>query len=135
MTVLEANEERRLWIERLAVADVAGRLEGEFEVVVDAAGTARSLQVSVDRCAPGGKVVAVGLGDAEVAMRLDRLVLGELVLEGSYTYTRRVFEAAVGLLAELPDWPWERRPADKVQEALRDLADGRVAAGRVLLIW
>lgn len=135
VTVLEANEERRLWIERLAVADVAGRLEGEFEVVVDAAGTARSLQVSVDRCAPGGKVVAVGLGDAEVAMRLDRLVLGELVLEGSYTYTRRVFEAAVGLLAELPDWPWERRPADKVQEALRDLADGRVAAGRVLLIW
>ncbi len=135
VAVVEANEKRRLWLEELGVADVAGEAEGEFEVVVDSAGTGGSVDMCLSRCAPGGRVVVVGLGASEARLRLDHLVLGEVALEGSYTYTRRVFEAAVGLLEELPDWPWERRPAKGAEEALRDLAAGRVAAGRVLLTW
>ncbi|GBD31017.1 2-dehydro-3-deoxy-L-rhamnonate dehydrogenase (NAD(+)) [bacterium HR32] len=135
VTILEVSALRRRWLEGLSVAEVAGEVAGEFEVVLDTVGTSRSLRTSVERCAPAGKVVVVGLGEAEVPVWLSRVVVEEVAVEGSYTYTRRVFNAAVNLLAELPDWPWERRPAEEANRALQELAAGGVTAGRVLLTW
>jgi threonine dehydrogenase-like Zn-dependent dehydrogenase len=135
VTILEASALRRTWLQNLRVAEVADHVPGEFDVVVETAGTSRSLRAALEGCGPAGKVVVVGLGEAEVALQLGRLVLGQVAVEGSYTYTRRVFEAAVRMLAELPEWPWDRRPAECADQALRDLAEGHVAAGRVLLTW
>ncbi len=136
VSIAERAGARRDWLVSLGFArEVAPEVSGEFHVVVDTVGTSGSVESSVGRCRPGGKVVVVGLGEPKVSVRLNKLVVEEVQLIGSYTYTRADFGRAVALLRELPPWEWCTERMAEAQETFRKLVAGAVACGRVLLAW
>jgi threonine dehydrogenase-like Zn-dependent dehydrogenase len=122
-----------------AVARQLGAMEvnGEYEVVIEAAGTASALARAVELCRPGGTVVAVGTyWDAPIMPALD-MGTREVALVPSSMYGRsgpsRDFDAAAALLAARPDVPGliitHRFPLDAAAEAFaaaRDRAGGAI---------
>lgn len=136
VSIAECSERRRGWVQTLGVArEVASAIQGEFDVVVDTVGTSRSVAAYLDRCRPGGKMVVLGLGEPSVRVRLNKLVVEEVQLMGSYTYTTSDFQRAVALLQELPPWEWCTRHVSEAQQVFGELVVGNVACGRVLLFW
>ena len=103
--------------------------------MVDAVGSAESVEACLERTGAGGRIIVVGLGQTRAPVRLSKIVTEEIAVVGSYTYSRATFCRAVSLLMELPAWPWSRRRMEEAGMVMRELAAGQVAAGRVLLCW
>ncbi|MBB3016216.1 galactitol-1-phosphate 5-dehydrogenase [Cupriavidus alkaliphilus] len=111
--------------------------ESAFDVVIDAVGAAPTRKLAIAATRAGGVVMHIGLQawSSEIDMR--KLTLAELTLLGTYTYTMSDMHATVRAL-ELGnfgslEWVETRSLADG-PAAFADLAAGRVAAGKVVLI-
>ena len=124
-----------------AAGDLADAVRGFFPggagIVVDAAGASGSRAQAVECVVPGGRIVLVGLHEEESPLAFNAVIRQEVVLMGSFAYTRDDFGEAVRLLAAdaVTPEPWwiEERPLDRGADAFADLADGRAAAAKTLL--
>ncbi|ABG05920.1 Alcohol dehydrogenase GroES-like protein [Rubrobacter xylanophilus DSM 9941] len=111
-----------------AVREATGGLGAD--VVLDAAGAGETRRAAARLVRPGGTVVLVGLHEDETALGFHDVVRRQLALQGSYAYTPRDFERALGWLVsgeagigELPDpLPLERGPA-AFEELVRGPSD------------
>lgn len=89
---------------RLAIASeagaalTAGEVRGEFDVVVDAVGSAATRKASVEHLRPGGTAVWIGLRERDPGFDALALVRGEQRVAGVCTYLRDEFRSAVDLL-------------------------------------
>ncbi|NIA13528.1 MAG: alcohol dehydrogenase catalytic domain-containing protein [Nitrospiraceae bacterium] len=90
------------------------------ELVVDTAGPAETLALSMKAVRPGGQITKIGWGPAPIGMSLDPLIEKSVTLKGHFSHTWDVWEQCLTLLAtrqvdlgplithELPIDQWER---------------------------
>ena len=91
--------------DRLGAAVCAEELDGEYDVVVDAVGSAQTRASAVEHVRPGGTSVWLGLAEAEAGFDGNGLVRGEKRVVGSFAYSPEDFADAVRLASSL-DLGW-----------------------------
>lgn len=108
------------------------------DAAIDCVGTAATRQTCVERVRPGGRVVLVGLHQAEARFDGNDLVRREITLTGSFAYTRSDFARAAELAGcddFFPPGAWlETRPLEAGSAAFEDLVEGRAGAAKIALI-
>ena len=110
---------------------------GTADIVLDGVGVAATRAKACEIAAPGGRIVHIGLGDAEGGVDARRMTLWEIVMAGVYCYTVDDFaETARRMFAgKLGDLEWaERRPLSEGAAAFADLKNGKVAAPKITLV-
>jgi threonine dehydrogenase-like Zn-dependent dehydrogenase len=83
-----------------AEALAAFRGENGVDVAFDAVGADATRRTCVESCAPGGRVVLIGLHDAEATLPANVMVRNEIECLGSFSYTDRDFDTALRWLAQ-----------------------------------
>ncbi len=140
ITIVEPNEGRRAYLTDhcgQTVVDSAEALTGDVDIVADAVGYNATRQAATERVRPGGVVVHIGLGGGNAGLDVRRMTLQEIVVAGSYCYTKAEFREtieamAAGKLGAL-DWGEERALADGYQ-AFRDIRAGAVSSPKIILV-
>ncbi len=102
--------------------------------VIDFVGAESTSSLAVNLVRRGGRVVMVGLFGGEFRMPLPTFALKVLQISGSYVGSLNDLRELVALAqrVKLPQIPLDLRPMSQVNQALGDLAQGRVV-GRVVL--
>ena len=107
------------------------------DLVIDAVGAEVTRRMATEELLrPGGRAVMIGLHDDDTTLGFHHVVRGQIDIQGSYTYTDKDFETAIGWLVEgraglgeLPSvLPLERGP-----EAFAELVRGTSAQIKVFL--
>lgn len=137
---LSARHERQV---EAATRLGAGSLDGnEYDVVIEAAGTASALAEAADRCRPGGTIVLLGsYWDGTVEMPGMAIGMKELTLVPAVMYGRsgpsRDVDVAATILAQRPELSdiivTHRFPLDAAAEAFAVAADRSAGAIKVVL--
>jgi threonine dehydrogenase-like Zn-dependent dehydrogenase len=105
VTVVDRSPIRLALAERLGATASATRLEGEYDIVIDAVGSQLTRQVAVDRLKPAGTCVWVGLAEQEPGFDGNALVRMEKRVVGSFAYTPDEFASALALAPRVDlDW-------------------------------
>jgi len=142
LCIAETNALRQASVRRHLGCDVIDPLadppaDSSFDVVIDAVGAAPTRNLAIAAIRPGGVIMHIGLQawSSEIDMR--KLTLAEITLLGTYTYTMADMHATVRALEAgsfgALDWV-ETRALSDAPAAFADLAAGRVAAGKVVLL-
>ena len=135
VTVIDPVAERRAHARAAGAAATAERLEGQFEAVFDAAGTASTRRDAVACTQPGGSVALLGLHDDVLQLSASALVVGDRTLAGCFAYTEAEFAEAVELAATL-DAPWAQiLPFGSADAAVIQLLAGQAPAGRIKTLF
>ena len=117
-----------------ALKTIAKACNMNVAVAVDFVGAESSSSLAVNLVRRTGQVVIVGLFGGEFRMPLPLFPLKSLRIEGSYVAGVKELRELVALAqrVDLPQIPLDLRPMASVNQALDDLAHGRVV-GRVVL--
>lgn len=135
VAVCDLSEARLETAARAGLRTFAGALEGEFDVVVDAVGSAATRRAAMERLRPGGTAVWLGLHGPDAG--IDGLALTRLEQRvlGTFAYVDRDFRAALALAAELDPSPWlATRPLAEGAAAFLELLERPSAATKTVLI-
>ena len=152
VTVVEPHEGRRKLAEDLGATAVVhpGELEvfpsweperlssRAVHVVLECSGHKAAIEVGFNQLLRGGTLVMVGAGIEHPTFDINRMILNELTVTGSFVYDLGGFERALELLAS-DDFPADvlidpaEVPLDGIGAALEDLAVGRIA-GKVMVV-
>ena len=124
VTVVDRSTTRLELAERLGAARCESELSGEYDVVVDAVGSAATRAASVDTLGPASTAVWLGLADPDAAFDGSDLVRMERRVVGSFAYDPEDFAEAVSLAPGL-DLSWASAvPLEDSQRVFMQLADG-----------
>lgn len=106
----------------------------DIAAVLDFVGAEATAALALSLARRGGQIVIVGLFGGELRMPLPLFPLKALRIEGSYVAGLHDLRELVALAqrVDLAPIPLDARPLARVNEALQDLAQGRVV-GRVVL--
>jgi len=107
------------------------------DLVIDAVGFAPTRQIATTIVKPGGIIAHIGLGEATGGLDVRRMTLQEITFCGTYTYTAEDFRetAAAIFRGDFGDFKWvEQRGLSDGAQAFADLLDGRVDAGKIVLM-
>ncbi|HEY2791922.1 MAG TPA: alcohol dehydrogenase catalytic domain-containing protein [Micromonosporaceae bacterium] len=106
----------------------------EFEVVVDAVGSAGTRDASTRHTAPGGTAIWLGLASASAELAGNDLIRGERSIAGSFAYRPADFTAALELAGSL-DLGWATDvPLAEAEETFYALAEGRNDIVKAVLV-
>ena len=83
---------------RLGASAVGPAPEGEYDVIIDAVGSAATRAQSVAHQRPGGTAVWLGLAEPPAGFDAQDLVRGEKRVLGSFAYSGEEFRRAAGLV-------------------------------------
>ncbi len=103
------------------------------DVVLECSGKKVAMEAGFNQLRRGGRLVMVGAGIEAPTFDSNRMLLNELTVTGSFVYDADGFERALELLAD-PAFPTDALidpadvPLDRLIDALKDLAGGRIAA-------
>jgi threonine dehydrogenase-like Zn-dependent dehydrogenase len=103
------------------------------DVVLECSGKKVAMEAGFNQLRRGGRLVMVGAGIEAPTFDPNRMLLNELTVTGSFVYDADGFERALELLAD-PRFPSDELidpddiPLDGIVDALRGLAEGRIAA-------
>jgi L-iditol 2-dehydrogenase len=120
----------------------AGTVNGDYDVVVEAGGTASALARAVELCRPGGRVVLLGTyWEGGVVMPGIEICMKEIELVPACMYARsgpsRDFDVAAAVLAARPEIAdtliTHRFPLEAVAEAFAVARDRAAGAIKVVL--
>jgi L-iditol 2-dehydrogenase len=107
-------------------------------VVLECSGHRAAIEAAFSQVARGGILVMVGAGIDHPTFDINRMILNELTVTGSFVYDQGGFERALELLAS-EGFPNELLieagdvPLNGITQALEDLAVGRIA-GKVMVV-
>jgi threonine dehydrogenase-like Zn-dependent dehydrogenase len=125
---------------RLAAAQRLGAevadpgLSGEYDVVIDAVGSAATRAASVAHQRPGGVAVWLGLAEEEAGFDANALIRSEKRVLGSFAYRDEEFAQAT---AQIQDWDltWAAGyPLNAAAEIFTDLMNGGLHPLKALLL-
>jgi threonine dehydrogenase-like Zn-dependent dehydrogenase len=85
---------------RLGAGTGGPGLEGEYDVVIDAVGSAATRAASVAHQRPGGTAIWLGLADSDAGFDASALVRSEKRVLGSFAYSDEEFTQATALIRE-----------------------------------
>jgi threonine dehydrogenase-like Zn-dependent dehydrogenase len=129
----DLSEDRRAVASSLGANVVSSSLEGEFDVIIDAVGSAATRNASLEHLIPGGTTIWLGLAtpdanfDAAAAVRLEKTI------RGSFAYTDDEFVAAIELAPNL-DLSWSTTyPLDEGAQIFTALMNGDSTPIKALL--
>lgn len=107
---------------------------GDVLCVLDLVGSGETTTLGFNLLGKRGKLVVVGLFGGAATISTPMLPMKSASIEGSYIGTLAELRELVGLVRQkgLPQVPLDRRPLEAANQALADLAQGRVV-GRVVL--
>jgi threonine dehydrogenase-like Zn-dependent dehydrogenase len=136
--VAEPEPQRRDLVSRLGFATTAGPVDGPpADVVIDAVGTAQTLQTAFDVSTLGARIVLVGMGAPRVEVNAYAISTEERTVLGSFSYSEAEFRdtaewvgahaADLGVLVDA------RVNLDDAPEMFRALAAKELAASKVLV--
>ncbi len=119
----------------------AGHASGDYDVVIDAAGSESGLARAAELARPGGRVILLGVYPQHIPAPGTTTLVKELTWVGAMAYGRhhgvREVEEAAALLAANPDIPealiTHRFPLDDAPEAFRVASDRASGAIKVAL--
>ena len=119
----------------------AGAPQGEYDLVVDAAGSSAALASALELARPGGAVLLLAVYFGEVPLLGVPLLSKELTVLNAMAYSHHEggsdFGAAVALLAAHPEIAdtliTERFPLDEAAEGFRTAADRAAGSIKVVL--
>jgi len=100
----DLSPERRAVASALG-ADASSALDGEFDVIFDAVGTAATRATSLELLIPGGTAVWLGLATPDAGFDAASAVRFEKCVRGSFAYSDEEFGAATRLAPRL-DLSW-----------------------------
>jgi threonine dehydrogenase-like Zn-dependent dehydrogenase len=124
ITVVDRSRSRLALAERLGASACAGRLDGEYDAVLDAVGAPETRGAAVARVRPGGTTVWLGLARPEPGFDGSDLVRWEKRVVGSFAYTPADFAEALAA-APLLDLGWATLvELEASQRVFMSLADG-----------
>jgi 2-desacetyl-2-hydroxyethyl bacteriochlorophyllide A dehydrogenase len=123
--------------ERLGV----GEPSGLYDIVVEAAGSASSIQRCVELARPGGTIVVLGVVSGPLQVPFGSLLTKEITLTASLGYCghpgQREMRLAADMLASRPEIAasliTHRFPLDEAAEAFRVAADRKSGAVKVVV--
>lgn len=107
--------------------------DGAVDVVLECSGRKDAIEAGFCQLARGGRLVMVGAGIDAPTFDLNRMLLNELTVTGSFVYDEGGFDDALALLAS-DGFPVDALiapddvPLDRLVDAMRDLAAGAIAA-------
>ncbi|SMD31465.1 2-desacetyl-2-hydroxyethyl bacteriochlorophyllide A dehydrogenase [Picrophilus oshimae DSM 9789] len=98
--------------------------KGDFDIVVDAVGTADTRKLALDSVARGGRVVYVGLHEPETEFQVNYIIRNEINIHGSFCYSDDDFRRAVdlinnGFLNVKEKW-YDIRPIDSGEDSFNE---------------
>jgi len=124
VTVVDRSASRLDLAARLGAAACATELDAEYDVVVDAVGSAQTRASAVEHVRPGGTSVWLGLAEAGAGFDGNGLVRGEKRVVGSFAYSPEDFATAVSMASSL-DLGWATPIAmEDSQRVFMELANG-----------
>lgn len=118
----------------LREAAAAGKLD--YDVVIDASGTAAARQMAFDLCRPGGQVLLLGMGAQRSEVDFVTSIRKEHRVVMSFAYTPVDFQRSLALLiaGEIDLGPWtEKLPLEEGQRAFEKMTRGPGATLKMLL--
>jgi threonine dehydrogenase-like Zn-dependent dehydrogenase len=115
-------------------ADVVGSsLEGEFDVIFDAVGTAPTRRNSLERLIPGGTTIWLGLATPDAELDAAGAIRFEKNIRGSFAYSDEEFSEAIRLAPHL-DLSWSTTyPLAQGAEIFTALMNGQTTPIKALL--
>jgi 2-desacetyl-2-hydroxyethyl bacteriochlorophyllide A dehydrogenase len=121
---------------RESFLELAKRVVGGFDVVVDNVGIKETLREAVTACRNGGTVVAMGYVEPMVEIPSYDVVIREKRVVGSRGVSRSEFREVVGLVntGRIDPDVGERVPIARVNEAFENLRAGRYLTRTVLML-
>jgi threonine dehydrogenase-like Zn-dependent dehydrogenase len=133
VAISDISSERRSMAERLGADHVVEALEGEFDVTVDAVGTAATREASLTQLGPGGTAVWVGLNEPDPRFDARDLVRFEKRVVGSFAYSPREFAEAIEIATQVAvDWA-DQYPLSEGVRLFYELKAGSVQVVKALL--
>jgi threonine dehydrogenase-like Zn-dependent dehydrogenase len=124
VTVIDRAVSRLDLAARLGAGVCATEPDGEYDVVVDAVGSAQTRALAVGHVRPGGTSVWLGLAEPEAGFDGNGLVRGEKRVVGSFAYSPENFASAVSLASSL-DLGWATAiEMEDSQRVFMQLAEG-----------
>jgi threonine dehydrogenase-like Zn-dependent dehydrogenase len=128
----DLSAERRAVASSLG-AETSSALDGEYDVIFDAVGTAATRAMSLERLIPGGTAVWLGLATPDVGFDAAAAVRFEKGVRGSFAYSDEEFDAATHVAARL-DLSWTTTyPLEEGASVFTDLMRGRSTPVKALL--
>jgi threonine dehydrogenase-like Zn-dependent dehydrogenase len=119
--------------QRLGAGAAGPGLEGEYDVVFDAVGSAATRAASVAHQRPGGVAIWLGLAGEEAGFDANALVRSEKRVLGSFAYSDEEFAAAMALVREW-DLTWAAGyPLASGAAIFTELMNGRLDPVKALL--
>jgi threonine dehydrogenase-like Zn-dependent dehydrogenase len=129
----DLSSERRAVALMIGADEVDETLEGEFDVIFDAVGTAGTRRTSVERLIPGGTTVWLGLGTAEPGFDAADAIRLEKNIRGSFAYTDAQFADAIAMAPHL-NLSWSTTyPLSEGAEVFNALMGGQTTPIKALL--
>jgi len=108
-------------------------LEGEYDVVIDAVGSAATRAASVGHQRPGGTAIWLGLADSEPGFDASALVRSEKRVLGSFAYRDEEFAQATTMIREW-DLAWAAGyPLAEGADVFTELMNGSLHPVKALL--
>ena len=118
---------------RLRAAVGGPGLEGEYDVVIDAVGSAATRAASVEHQRPGGMAIWLGLADSEPGFDASALVRSEKRVLGSFAYSDEEFAQATAMIREW-DLAWAAGyPLAEGADVFTELMNGSLHPVKALL--
>jgi threonine dehydrogenase-like Zn-dependent dehydrogenase len=105
VTVTDIAPERRALASACGADRVSDRALEIYDVVIDTVGTVETRRDAVEHIRAGGTAVLVGLHSPDMSFAGGIVVAGERTIRGSFAYTLKEFDEAIGLAATL-DTRW-----------------------------
>lgn len=129
----DLSRERRSVATMIGADEVGETLEGEFDVIFDAVGTASTRRASVEKLIPGGTTVWLGLATPDTGFDASHAVRMEKVIRGSFAYTDAQFADAVAMAPHL-NLSWSTTyPLSQGTEVFNKLMGGQTTPIKALL--
>ncbi len=119
--------------ELLGADAVAEALDGEYDVVFDAVGSAATRAGSLEHLAPAGCTIWLGLASPDPGFDAAHLVRFEKQVRGSFAYRDDEFAAALAMAGDL-DLSWSTTyPLDEGATIFTALMNGQATPVKALL--
>ncbi len=129
----DLSEDRRAVAASLGASVVSPSLEGEFDVIFDAVGSAGTRNASLEHLIPGGITVWLGLATPDSNFDAAAAVRFEKTIRGSFAYVDDEFVAAIELAPHL-DLSWSTTyPLDEGAKIFTELMNGASTPIKALL--
>ena len=105
------------------------------DVVIDMVGTQQTFESSANCIKKGGTIVIVGSGEPQIAFMVGQVMFKEIAIKGSLGMTKQTVLDAIDLCqsGKLTPAVTDRYPLEDINEAARNLSEGRIIGRSVLI--